>query len=232
MNFKSAIANRQSAIRAFFVTLIAGALLILPAQAQTTPGFSVQPVARGGTGATSLTAGRILIGNGTSAVAVSGDGTIAGNLTASGTGTHTFGTTNTVSMAAGVLGVSTGTVNIGTQGPSGATAITLQSQGSYGMVLKSTSTDRQFDFEGINSGNDYTTRFTNAGAGKHSVSLSGNLTVSGTSLSTFGGQIGIATSTPASAGAAGVAGTIAWDASYIYVCTATNTWKRVAIATW
>lgn len=38
--------------------------------------------------------------------------------------------------------------------------------------------------------------------------------------------------TPASASATGTTGTIAWDASYIYVCTATNTWKRVAIATW
>jgi len=38
--------------------------------------------------------------------------------------------------------------------------------------------------------------------------------------------------TPASAAAAGVAGTIAWDANYLYVCTATDTWKRVAIATW
>ena len=38
--------------------------------------------------------------------------------------------------------------------------------------------------------------------------------------------------TPASASAAGTAGQIVWDASYIYVCTATNTWKRVAIATW
>jgi hypothetical protein len=38
--------------------------------------------------------------------------------------------------------------------------------------------------------------------------------------------------TPASAGATGTAGTIAWDTSYIYVCTATNTWKRVAISTW
>jgi hypothetical protein len=38
--------------------------------------------------------------------------------------------------------------------------------------------------------------------------------------------------TPASAAATGTAGTIAWDTSYIYVCTATNTWKRVAIATW
>ena len=38
--------------------------------------------------------------------------------------------------------------------------------------------------------------------------------------------------TPASAGAAGTAGMICWDASFIYVCTATNTWKRTAIATW
>ena len=38
--------------------------------------------------------------------------------------------------------------------------------------------------------------------------------------------------TPASAAAAGNAGDICWDASYIYVCTATNTWKRSAIATW
>lgn len=40
------------------------------------------------------------------------------------------------------------------------------------------------------------------------------------------------TSTPASASATGAAGTITWDADYIYVCTATDTWKRVAIATW
>lgn len=38
--------------------------------------------------------------------------------------------------------------------------------------------------------------------------------------------------TPATAAATGTAGEIAWDASYIYVCTAANTWKRVAIATW
>jgi hypothetical protein len=38
--------------------------------------------------------------------------------------------------------------------------------------------------------------------------------------------------TPASAGASGTMGTIAWDANYLYVCTATNTWKRAAIATW
>jgi len=53
-----------------------------------------------------------------------------------------------------------------------------------------------------------------------------------TGLTTFNGQVALTTSTPASASATGVAGTITWDSSYIYVCTATNTWKRVAIATW
>ncbi len=38
--------------------------------------------------------------------------------------------------------------------------------------------------------------------------------------------------TPASATATGNAGDICWDANYIYVCTATNTWKRTAISTW
>ena len=39
-------------------------------------------------------------------------------------------------------------------------------------------------------------------------------------------------SAPASAAAAGTAGDVRYDADYIYICTATNTWKRVAIATW
>lgn len=40
------------------------------------------------------------------------------------------------------------------------------------------------------------------------------------------------TATPASASATGVTGTMAWDTSYIYVCTATNTWKRTALTSW
>ena len=38
--------------------------------------------------------------------------------------------------------------------------------------------------------------------------------------------------TPASATAAGNAGDICWDSDAIYVCVATNTWKKIAIATW
>jgi hypothetical protein len=52
-------------------------------------------------------------------------------------------------------------------------------------------------------------------------------------LTTSGDSVIVQTSqTPASASATGTAGEIAWDADYIYVCVATNTWKRVAIATW
>jgi hypothetical protein len=38
--------------------------------------------------------------------------------------------------------------------------------------------------------------------------------------------------TPASAAATGTKGDICHDTSFIYICTATDTWKRVAIATW
>jgi len=41
-----------------------------------------------------------------------------------------------------------------------------------------------------------------------------------------------AESTPASASATCAKGTIVWDTLYMYVCTATNTWKRMAVGTW
>lgn len=38
--------------------------------------------------------------------------------------------------------------------------------------------------------------------------------------------------TPASAGAVGALGDIAWDGNYLYVCVNTNSWKRAALAAW
>ncbi len=52
----------------------------------------------------------------------------------------------------------------------------------------------------------------------------GNITASGNLIT--------ATQTPASAAAAGTAGTIAYDATYFYVCLASGTWRRVAHASW
>lgn len=42
----------------------------------------------------------------------------------------------------------------------------------------------------------------------------------------------VSSSAPGSNSATGQAGTIAFDSSYIYICIAANTWKRVGIATW
>ena len=59
---------------------------------------------------------------------------------------------------------------------------------------------------------------------KLSLSKAGDLTVAG--------KINLPSQPPASATAAGVAGDIAWDADYVYICVATATWKRAAISTW
>lgn len=37
---------------------------------------------------------------------------------------------------------------------------------------------------------------------------------------------------PASASSPGSPGQIAWDAGYVYVCVATNTWKRASLTSW
>lgn len=66
---------------------------------------------------------------------------------------------------------------------------------------------------------------TNVAIGGGNVNAGGTLTVGGTVIHTL-------SATPASASAAGTVGTMSWDANYIYICTAANTWKRVAIATW
>jgi hypothetical protein len=41
-----------------------------------------------------------------------------------------------------------------------------------------------------------------------------------------------ANSAPAANNSTGVAGTIAWDSDFIYVCVATDTWKRANLSTW
>jgi hypothetical protein len=38
--------------------------------------------------------------------------------------------------------------------------------------------------------------------------------------------------TPATSGASGNQGDICWDTSYVYICVATNTWKRSQLTSW
>ena len=58
---------------------------------------------------------------------------------------------------------------------------------------------------------------------------SGNTTLSGTlTVSGAGGLTLSATASPTGTGT-GVVGQIAWDTAYLYVCTATNDWRRIAL---
>lgn len=67
------------------------------------------------------------------------------------------------------------------------------------------------------------------------VSSAGLVTLAATGSSAgfnFSSRVLIPTATPSSATDTGTTGHIAWDSSFIYVCTGTDTWKRVAIASW
>jgi hypothetical protein len=56
---------------------------------------------------------------------------------------------------------------------------------------------------------------------------------SGNGVHCGGSTIRLATSrTPASPTATGNTGEICWDASYLYICVATNTWRRCATQSW
>lgn len=70
-----------------------------------------------------------------------------------------------------------------------------------------------------------------ASGGGGAIGIGATPSIGGLDIGT--GQIRIRTArTPASATAAGTQGEIGWDTNYFYVCTATNTWRRVAHATW
>lgn len=71
-----------------------------------------------------------------------------------------------------------------------------------------------------------------AGGGNVGVNAATPTISSGTGIHLGGSTIRLADSrTPASSTAAGNQGEICWDSSYLYVCVATNSWKRIALAT-
>ena len=175
----------------------------------TTQVTGTLPVANGGTGAATHTANAVLIGNGTSAVTSVSPGTSGNVLTSNGT--------SWVSQAlGGTFSASNGTVS--------APSIFFAGATDMGMYRSGTAL-------GLASGG---TSVFQATSGQTQILGSGSQRIlcDSAKVTLFGAVVFNTSSTPASASATGVAGTIAWDSDYIYVCTATNTWKRVAIATW
>ena len=64
------------------------------------------------------------------------------------------------------------------------------------------------------------------GIGTGTDALSGSLDINGSTL-----RLRTSRTIPTAA-FSGTAGEVCWDASYVYVCVATNTWKRAAFSTW
>ena len=116
--------------------------------------------------------------------------------------------------------------------PAGNTRpILYRSNGSTRWAMQATATAES----GSNAGSDWSLdSHTDAGAYNFTaltISRSGGNAVFYNLLTAPQLRISLSNA-PASATATGSSGAIRWDANYIYVCTATDTWKRVAIATW
>lgn len=94
--------------------------------------------------------------------------------------------------------------------------------GSYNIAQGTSTTQYGTDYAFIVGNGDSSANRSNA----LSLSWEGNLAIGGDSMT-------IETSkTPATSTSPGTTGTVCWDANYIYVCIATDTWKRTAIDTW
>jgi hypothetical protein len=137
---------------------------------------------------------------------------VAGNTTGS---LATFSNAGAAAISLHGAAANSATVYFGTTGAGGNTVGRLAYDFSVGaMAFYTANTERAR----IDSSGNLLIGTTVAGASK--------LVVADDSI-----QINTA-KTPASAAATGTTGEFAWDASYFYICTATNTWRRVAHATW
>jgi hypothetical protein len=124
---------------------------------------------------------------------------------------------------------------------SGKTVLDFRGANGAGLVLGSTAVRSYITNTGgstdIGSWNDIPFVISYNNVEKYRFNTNGYVGILTNSPTTYfdvnGNAIRIRTAaTPASAGAAGNAGHICWDTNYIYVCVATNTWKRIGIATW
>ena len=80
----------------------------------------------------------------------------------------------------------------------------------------------------VNFGNTGTTGATGATGAAGTVAFMGNTGPTGAT----GPNAPASDVIPGSSSAVGVAGTIAYDSNYLYICIATNTWKRVQVDSW
>lgn len=130
------------------------------------------------------------------------------------------------SAGVGAVGGSTGEKNTNIGSRAGFVISTGQHNTNIGREAGKTITTGNFNIC-IGSGAQVTDP-----TGSAQINIGGVFRFDGNNLAGIAVPVSMTGGTPASAGASGVAGTMLWDSDFIYVCVDTNTWKRVAIATW
>lgn len=124
-------------------------------------------------------------------------------------------------------------VNVGTTG--GLTSLAQVNGVTQGVMIANTAT---LVF-GLNNNDKFVALQAPASIGSSTglgFGLPNTLGNSNVFLSCSGGQMywktAAGSTVPATASSTGIAGQIAYDTSYVYICIATNTWKRAALSTW
>jgi hypothetical protein len=153
-------------------------------------------------------------GNVTGAVTGNVSGNLTGNVTGDVTGNVTGNIASSGTSSFSNIDANGGAVDGVVIGANSAAAGTFTNLTASGTSTLTTVDINAGDIDGTNIG------AATPGAGTFSA------------LATTSDHVRIDTpQTPASSSASGTTGEIAWDTSYIYVCVATNTWKRVALST-
>jgi hypothetical protein len=114
--------------------------------------------------------------------------------------------------------------------------VNVNAGGSAGSRLRLENTSAPWDISNSRA-NSAALTFENSGTERMRLDSSGNLGIGTSSptavLDVNADKMRLRTAkTPSSATDTGNAGDICWDSSYLYICTATNTWRRIAHASW
>lgn len=149
----------------------------------------------------------------------------------SGTRALSAGNTNQIVIGSGAIGLGSNSVVLGNDN-----ITTTALKGNVGIGTTSPYAKLSVKGAGLTTGVNFQTT-NSSDSPLFTILDSGNVGIGTTSptakLDVNSDIIRLRTAkTPASAGATGNAGDICWDASYIYVCVATNTWVRSALTTW
>jgi len=177
------------------------------------------PVSNGGTGITSLTAGYIPFGGATT---FSSDGGLFWDNTNKRLGVGTSTPTERLTVVT-TAATAQWAVVCASNGVANSTGFYVDVSNNFQMVVRNSASG----LTGlINSAGDSWVNSVTGNFGIGTNAPSQKLDVNSDSIRVRSAK------TPASATDTGTQGQLCWDSNYVYVCIATNTWKRAAIATW